>query len=407
MSTKSLSNSLLNPINVLVWTGATPVVVPADRPLNVLDKQPDDHDAKTLESLVIEFTNSSAGKIALKNVKNKNVSYSMLPTYMEIELRRLLSALSVQRPANYKHVKSILVEYDEKKVQYVNVLKIKIGKDYVYYIIDGQHTAITYGVWAKWGFFSPEVTPENWLDVKVKCQVVECNNFTFAREHFLGINGEDKMKLAHFDKWKNYVLAKRQDSPNQITIEKYEDAYAQQIILESYGIIPIHEKDDENRDKPGAFSRTDLLKDVSEEELHWWCAVHQMNWDDRSVDSFEVSPMINLRNKIKGSKSLTNPDVRNFVIALGNIIKNTVGSPAKFRTLTEETHKEWFRNAYPGEKVPSQPPADASLALLLYIYLRSGGTFNGVSKMFMEDFNEQGYTLFDALDQALQDSIIP
>jgi hypothetical protein len=407
MSKKSSLNALLNPINVQIWTGATPVVDPSERPVNVLDKQPNDHDAKSLESLVNEFTEGPAGKIALKNVKTKKVSYSLLPKYMEIELRHLLSALSVQRPANYKHVKNILVDYDEKKVQYVNVLKIKIGEKYAYYIIDGQHTAITYGVWAKWGFFAPIVTPENWLDVKVKCQVVEHDNFTFAREHFLGINGDDKLKLAHFDKWKNYVLAKRQDSPNELTLEKYEDAYMQQVILESYGIIPIHEKDDENKDKPGAFSRTDLLKDASEEELHWLCAVHQMNWDDRSVDSFEVLPMINLRNKIKSSKSLTNPMVKNFVIALGNIIKNTVGSPAKFRTLTEETYKEWFKNAYPGEKVPTQPPADASLALLLYIYYESGGKFNSVHKMFMEDFNEQGYTLFHALDQSLQDSIKP
>jgi hypothetical protein len=221
----------------------------------------------------------------------------------------------------------------------------------------------------------------------------------------LGINGEDKLKLAMFDKWKNYVLSKRQDSPDTLTHDKYEDAYAQQVILESYDIIPVHERDDENRDKPGAFTRVDLLKDMPEEEVHWFARIHQLNWDDRPVDSFEVLPMVKLRKLLKGSKSIDNPVVKSFVIALGNIIKNVSGSPDEFKNLTEATYKEWYKTAYPGEKVPSTP-ADASLALLLYMYYAHGGTFNSISTMFMDDFNEQGYTIFQALDQDMQDQIV-
>ena len=317
-----------------------------------------------------------------------------------------MSALAVQRPVSNRHVKRITEVLDLKKIQYVNVLKIKIKGKYYYYIIDGQHTAVLYGSLAKWGYFSDNgITADNWLDVKVKCQVVEFHNFTFAREHFLGINGDDKLKLAMFDRWKNYVLSKRQDSPNEITNDKYEDAHAQQVILESYNIIPVHERDEENIDKPGAFSRVDLLKDLSEEEVHWFARIHQMNWDDRPVDSFEVLPMKNLRDKIKGSKSLDNPEVKDFIITLGNIIKNVSGTPAKFKNLTEATYKEWFKTAYPGEKVPASPPADASLALLLFIYYEHGGTFKNIAKMFMDDFIEEGYTIFHALDQDLQDMI--
>lgn len=412
MVTKAAAqNPLLTPINIFKWAEPAPKVASTDRPENVLDKKPDEHDAKTLESLVNEFVDGPVGKLTLKHIQDKEIKYSLYPCYEEIILRNLMSALAVQRPVNCKHVKNILTDFDEKKVQYVNVLKIKVGKGkkktFVYYVIDGQHTAITYGALAKWGFFAPDIDPEDWLDVKVKCQVVTHENFTFAREHFLGINGDDKLKLAHFDKWKNYVLAKRQDSPNETTLDKYEDAYSQQVILESYGIIPIHEKDEVNKDKPGAFSRTDLLKDVSEEELHWVCAIHQMNWDDRPVDAFEILPMINLRHKIKGAKSLSNKQVKEFIVALGNVIKNIAGSPAKFKNLTEATYKEWFKNAYPGEKIPTQPPADASLALLLFMYYEHGGKFTNVSKMFMDDYDEQGYTLFHALDQNLQDTIKP
>ena len=410
MTTKKKSvatqNTTYSPLNIFMWDTPTTKVKKNERPINVLDKAPDEHDAKSIEQLVVEFENDALGKLAFDKLAKEKIarSFSKLPRYEEIKLRDLLSALSVQRPVSNRHIKNILETFDEKKIQYVNVLKIKFKGKFYYYIIDGQHTAITYGVFAKWGYFAPEVDPKNWQDVKIKCQVVEFNNFTFAREHFLGINGDDKLKLVAFDRWKNYVLAKRQDSPDDVTNDKYEDAFSQQTILESFGIIPVHERDDENKDKPGAFVRVDLLKELSEEEITWFCRVHQMNWDDRAVDSFEVLPMVSLRHKLKGTKSLDNAAVKEFVLTLGNIIKNIAGSPAKFRTLAETTYKEWHKTAYPGERV-SSTPADVSLALLLQIYYAHGGKFNSVSKMFMDDYNEQGFTLFHALDQDLQDMI--
>ncbi len=383
------------------------VVDKADRPSNTLDKKPGDHEAKPLSELVENFLSDPLSKIALRNMKKekKTVSSNELPKYEEKSLRELMSALAVQRPVSIGHIKKILEGFDPKKVQYVNVLKIKIKNKFHYYIIDGQHTAVTYGVLAKWGYYESEgISAADWLDVKVKCQVVEFHNFTFAREHFLGINGGDKLKLVYFDKWKNYVLSKRQDNPDTITKDVYEDSCAKQDIMESYDIIPVHEQDDENINKPGAFIRVDLLKDFTEEEMNWWCQIHQWNWNNRSVDSFEVLPFVNLRNKIKGKKSLKDAATKEFVITLGNIIRNTVGSPAEFRRLAESTFKEWFKTANPGEKIPSTP-ADVSLALLLQIYYEHGGTFKNISKSFMDDYDDNGYTLFHALPQEFQDLV--
>ncbi len=382
-----------------------PEVDASERAKNVLDKKPNEHDAKTVEALVEGFMNDKLAGIAERNIKKKVISYKNLPYYQAIPLRELLSALAVQRPLIHGHIKKIVENFDPKKVQYVNVLKIKVKNKYFYYIIDGQHTAVSYGVLAKWGHFAHDgISADNWLDVEIKCQVIEFHNFTFAREHFLGINGEDKRKLVFFDKWKNYVLSKRQDNPNAVTKELYEDAFAKQIIMESYGIVPVHEEDDENRDLPGAFVRVDLLKELTEEEMHWWCQAHQWNWDYRSVDSIEVLPMVTLRNKIKGNKSLKNKDNKEFVMALGNIIRNISGSPAEFRRLAESTYKAWYKEANPDEKVPSTP-ADASLALLLQIYYKHGGTFKNISKTFLEDYNDNDYTLFDALPQDTQDLV--
>jgi hypothetical protein len=406
---KQLIKQVMNtPIDIFASETDLPNVDASERAYNTLDKQPGDNEAKTLEELVDNFIADPLSKIAQRNIKKdrKTVSFKNLPYYQEIELRELMSALAVQRPVNNGHIKKILERYDEKKVQYVNVLKIKYKNKYYYYIIDGQHTAVTYGVFAKWGYFEADgITADNWLDVKVKCQVVEFHNFTFAREHFLGINGNDKLKLVYFDKWKNYVLSKRQDNPNTITLDLYEDAYSKQVIMESYGIIPVHEQDDENIDKAGAFNRVELLKNLTDEEMHWWCQIHQWNWDDRSVDSFEVLPMVNLRNKIKGKKSLKDAETKKFVITLGNVIRNLVGSPAAFRSLTETAYKEWYKTSYPEEKVPSCP-ADASLALLLQIYYQHGGTYKNVSRTFLEEYDDNDYTLFHALPQETQDLVI-
>lgn len=393
--------------NIFAHTASSPVD-PLDRPTNVLDKKPGDNEAKSIEDLVNAFMDDPLSNIALRNIKknSKTISYSKIPYYQEIPLCELLSALSVQRPVNHGHLKKITENYDEKKIQYVNVLKIKHKNKFYYYIIDGQHTAITYGVFAKWGFYEEDgITSINWLDVKVKCQVVEFHNFEFAREHFLGINGGDKLKLVYFDKWKNYVLSKRQDNPNTITKDIYEDAYAKQVIMESYNIIPVHEQDDENVGKPGAFVRVDLLKELTEEEIHWWCQIHQWCWDDRSVDSIEVLPMVNLRNKIKGTKSLKNKDIKEFLISLNSIIKNVSGSPAEFRRLAEVTYKEWYKTANPDERIPSTP-SDVSLALLLQIYYQCNGTFKNISKTFLEDYDDNDYTLFHALPHETQDVLV-
>lgn len=392
-------------LDVLSWNGAVVKVLPSERPRNVLDKKPDEHDRKSLVDLVKDFMEDYLSKVAAKTNKKNGKSftglYGQLAKYQEIPLRQLASALAVQRPISKRRLKKIMETFNPLKVQYVNVLKIKFEGKYYYYVIDGQHTAVCYGAAAQWGWFEPDLSPEDWMDVKVRCQVVEYHNFTFAREHFLGINGDDKLKLAAFDKWQNWVLAKRQDSPTEITLEKYEDAYNQQCIMESYGIIPIHERNEDEADKPGAFVRVDLLKDVTEEELHWICRIHQLNFDHLNVDAFEVKPMINLRNKIKGSKSLENKDVCDFIIALGNLIKNTVVTPAKFQLLATNAYREWHKTAYPGEKIPSIPD-DLSLALLLFMYYEAGGTFNRVSKTFMDDYDNEGFTVFHGLDNDLQ-----
>lgn len=398
-------------IDVLTSTNKTPKVNAKDRAFNELDKKPDQHDAKSIEQLVKEFLNDPISNLTLKSLKKAGKTKIQKLTEwaypLDITLKSLLSALAVQRPINWKHIKKINERYNPLKVQFVNVLKIKHKGKYYYYVIDGQHTATVIGVRAFWGLIEG-YDESNWTDVPIRCQVVECENFIFARELFLGMNGDDKLELARFDRWKNMVLGKRQDSPNDELEEhpEWEDAYTQQLILESYGIIPVHENNKEQVRQPGAFTRVDLIKDMGPDDLHWICQAHQLNWDDKPFDSFEVMPMKRLRDRFKCDTSFKNTEVKKFITELGNIIKNTVKTPAGWRTLTEKTYKDWIK-AVNGDDAPKKISVDeeASLALLLQSYYRAGGKFGKLRKSFLDDFKSNNYELFDALPEDFKKNI--
>jgi len=195
--------------NVLVYNRPIKEIKNEDRAPNVLDKQPDEHDAKSLVEIVNDFCEDGMLEEIEEYLKEQgkfiSYSYDDYAKPEELTLRVLLSALAVQRPISKRHLRKIQEKYNRLKVQTPIVLKIKFNGKVYYYIVDGQHTAATQGIRARLGLIK-EVDKKNWEDIKVRCMVVECDDFTFAREVFLGINGEDKLELAYFDKWKNYVL---------------------------------------------------------------------------------------------------------------------------------------------------------------------------------------------------------
>ena len=303
----------------------------------------------------------------------------------------------VQRPISKKHLRKIQENYNRLKVQTPIVLKIKYRGQWYYYIVDGQHTAATQGIRARLGLIK-NVAKENWQEVKIRCMVVECANFTFAREIFLGINGEDKLELAYFDKWKNYVLGARQDNADN---EFWQDCLELHKILESYGIHPIHEGSPENiKRMPGAFIRVDLIEDMKPEDVRWIAKLHQMLWDDKPMDAFEVLPMLELRDKMRDDSSLDNIRVQSFVKELGSLIRHTAGSPSGWKKFTQKTYPLWFKSTHPEEADKKiSIPDDASLALLLFAYQEAGGQFKDFRFTFLKEFTKRGQTLFDYLSQ--------
>jgi hypothetical protein len=388
--------------NVLTYDLPIKEVRDEDRAPNVLDKQPHEHDAISLVDIVNDFCEDGVLEEIEESLKEQgkfiSYSYEDYAKPAEITLRSLLSALAVQRPISKRHLRKIQEKYNRLKVQTPIVLKINFNGKVYYYIVDGQHTAATQGIRARLGLIK-EVNKENWQDVKIKCMVVECDDFTFAREVFLGINGEDKLELAYFDKWKNYVLGARQDNAD---IELWQDCLELQEILEEFGITPIHKDSPENIKKmPGAFIDVHLIEDKKPEDVRWIARLHQMLWDDKPMDPFEVEPMLLLRDKIKKDASLDNEHVCNFVNELGSLIRHTAGSPAGWKKFTQKTYPLWFKATHPDEADKKiSIPDDASLALLLFAYQEAGGKFKDLRLTFLkEKFTKRSETLFDYLSQ--------
>ena len=82
-----------------------------DRAPNVLDKKPDEHDAKSLIDIVDDFCEDGVLEEIEEYLKEqgKFVSYSYddYAKPAELTLSVLLSALAVQRPISKKHLRKI------------------------------------------------------------------------------------------------------------------------------------------------------------------------------------------------------------------------------------------------------------------------------------------------------------
>jgi hypothetical protein len=391
--------------NLLCYSTPVKQIKPEDRPSNVLDRKKDDHDAKWLTDIVDEFCEDGVLEDIIEHLKEEgrlNVySYADMAKPEEIALYNLQSALAVQRPINKRHLLKIQLSYNKNKVQVPIVLKIKIKNKWHYYIVDGQHTAATQGIRARAGLIK-EVSKQDWKNVKIRCSVIECQDFTFAREVFLGINGEDKLELAYFDKWKNYVLGARQEEADN---EFWNDCLELQEILEGYGITPVHKDSPEYvKRMPGAFVDVHLVEEMKPEDVRYFARLHQFCWDDKSVDPFEVSPMLLMRDKIRKDSSLDNLYVQQFFKEIEALIRHVAGSPSGIKKLTQKTYPVWFKATNPDEadRKRIEVPDDASLALLLFMYKQAGGKFEGLRvnlNFLKEKFTKHGETLFDHLSR--------
>jgi hypothetical protein len=247
---------------------------------------------------------------------------------------------------------------------------------------------------AKLGMF-PDIDPKDWLDIEVNCQVVETSDFSFAREHFLGINGLDKLPIIPFEMHKIHVFGKRLDSPTKDTQEKYELANRIQTELESWKLFPVH-PDSPDRFKPGALVHSNLLTKLDMHDVRFFGENHYNYWPQEPLDAIEMLPFQELRKKlIKEGADFTTQDFKEFMRDINALVKEVAGGWPEFKNLTQALYPKYYEDAF-GDS-PAGCPKDASLVLLLQLYLKAGGTYQYVPKSLYTRYCENNTTMFKQL----------
>lgn len=384
----------------ICWVPNSKKVQHEDRPVNELDKQPGYIEQRSLNDLIQEFKTQGIVK-QIKDIlasednkrgqKGKPIQYNQMPKLMRIKVRELFTALAVQRRVDWDHLIHIIVNWDSRRPATVNVIYHPILKKY--FITDGQHTVLAIAIRAMLGLF-PDIDPENYLDVEVNCQVVETSDFSFAREHFLGINGEDKLAILPYDIHKIHVFGSRLDHSPQ---EKYVLTERKQAELEKYNLIPVH-PESPDRFKSGALIDVNLLKKLDKADITFIGEMHEKYWPQEPVDAMELLPFQDLRKRLEKEQADFNSDeFKDFMRDLMAIIKEVAGGFAEFKNLTQQVYPAYHEKAF-GER-PAGCPRDASLALLIQLYNKAGGTYKHVPNSLLTRYTENGRNMFQFLSK--------
>lgn len=385
------------------WVPNTKKVTRKDRPRNELNQKKGYIDQTSIEELGYSFTKTNEYQLLIKKLqstdyikscKGKPQRFDQMPKMDSIAIRHLMSALAVQRHINFVHLERIITSWDSRRPAVINVIRLP-GTN-VCYITDGQHTALAIAIRAKLGLF-PDINPADWLDIKINCQVVETDDFSFAREHFLGINGADKLPIIPFETHKIHVFGKRLDSPDAETQEKYERACQIQTELERWNTYPVH-PDSPDRFKPGALIHCNLLPKIDVADATFFGENHYLYWPQEPVDPMEILPFQNLRKRLLNEGAdFDHPDHKQFMEDINALVKEVAGGWPEFKNITQQVYPRYHSAAYEGEKA-SSCPADASLALLMQLYKRANGKYKYVPASLLSRYRESNTELFDHLE---------
>lgn len=389
------------------WVHNSKKVQPEDRPENKLDKKPGYVEQRSILEIIQEFK----GKNLVKEIKDilasednkreqkgKPIQYKQMPELKRIKIRELFTALAVQRQIDWDHLIHIITTWDSRRPATVNVIYHPILK--LYFITDGQHTVLAIAIRALLGMF-PDVDPSDYLDVEVNCQVVETSDFSFAREHFLGINGEDKLEILPFDIHKIHVFGSRLDNSPQ---EKYRLAERKQTELEKYNLIPVHPASGD-RFKPGALLDVNRIKQLDTVDITFIGENHNTYWPQEPVDSMELLPFQDLRRRLeKEGADFNSQAFKDFMRDLNAIVKEVAGGFAEFKNLTQQVYPEYHERAF-GER-PSGCPRDASLVLLVQLYVQAGGTYTFLPRSLTTRYLENGKSMFQCLPKAKRELFV-
>lgn len=388
------------------------------RPVNTLNKEPGDYDVVSLKSEIEEVVSRlQKGKIKTNKKSNKRQRYDEQPVVMDLPIEVLDVARSIQRPYSMTHAADIgLYKWDSWRPLLPIVTFNPLTEQY--WIIEGNHTSIAQGIRAAMKQY-PDVDLEDWSKLKIRCQVVilkpdeEGNvDMSFCRDHFLGTNGGDRLKLDDFDIYQNLVLKVRQDCYGNLDIcddNLAKKMFAIQETCEKYKLYPQHPRAGRNTKLPGAINHIKALMQMSVDDMDFTGKQHQKFWDNLVVDSIELLPMQKLRKLIDKNKS--NPDEfqskqhEAFMYEMATVMQKFGGTPEGFRAFAVQVWEEYYvrsQGALAVDKIP-QPKADFSLVLWLKLHKKVGGKYSCIpNSIYTQQFVENGVDAVDCVPKSKQ-----
>lgn len=383
------------------WVPNSKKVTKQDLPKNELDQKPGYIEQNSITNLVTTFKKSEFFRELKdflktdeyqKECKGKPQRYKQMPTLEQIPIIYLFTALAVQRKIDWEHLFRIVTTWDSRRPATVNVIRLP-GTN-TYYITDGQHTVLAIAIRAMLGLFD-DVDASDWQNVLVNCQVVETGDFSFAREHFLGINGEDKLPILPFDKYKIHVFGSLLDNSRQ---EKYVMAHRKHDAFKSFDLTPVH-PESVDRFKPGAIVHANLINKLDVEDIKFFGENHQTYWPQEPLDSIEMLPFQDLRKRLlKEGADFSSSEFKEFMRDLNALVKEVAGGWPEFKNLTQHVYPKYYKKVK-GE-ASEGIPKDASLVLLMQLYKKAGGTYQYVPNNLLTRYSENKTQMFNHLDPA-------
>jgi len=321
------------------------------------------------------------------------------PKYDQIALRYLLSDEDIQRLLDGAHCADISAPgvFDERRLN--PIFAVKLINEKYYHVTDGQHTLAVIAGFALAGKLklgNKILDPKDWLSVKVDVMYVESNSLSFARKHFLYINGKGKKPIEDYDTHAVNTLCVRLDSdtaPDSIKAEELQS------IAEDHGITTLP-KNHPQAEEPNAVTHISGMNKLTADAWKFLCENHEKYWPREKVDNAEFGLFAGLYEHCSKNKSGIRIDTKEFSAFIRDFnatVKQVFVNPNGLKEAATEAYKKYSLQTVKYEKTPDKTVA---LAIVLKIYQKAGGkhAVPGIAMAHAQD----GYDVIDFLSDEIK-----
>ena len=279
------------------------------------------------------------------------------------------------------------------------IFAVKLPNDKNYHVTDGQHTLAVIAGMARAGLLKlngKAIDSKDWLSVKVDVMYVESDSLSFARKHFLYINGKGKKPIDDYDTHAVNTLCVRLDNDTDPDAIKAEEL---QTIAEDNNITTLS-KTHPQSEEPNTVTHISGMNGMSADAWLFMCENHKKYWSSEKMDNAEFGLFgglyehcTNKKANIKINTKAFDTFVRDFNATIKEVFVNPNG-------LKEAATTAYKKYALETIKIEKGPDKTVALAIVLKIYQKAGGTHTvpGIVKSHAQD----GHDVIDFLSDEIK-----